>query len=58
MSDPVVLGFLSVLLLFALGATVAGLMLDRLARNPGIAAAMVLVMVLGLSWGGVLLFGE
>lgn len=58
MSNPVLFGFLAVLLLFALGASVAGLMLDRAARHPGTAAAVVVLAVIGLSWGGILLLGE
>jgi hypothetical protein len=58
MNDPVVIGFLLVLALFALGASVAGLMLDRAARHPGTAACVVVVAMLGLSWGGILLLGD
>jgi hypothetical protein len=56
--SPTLMGFLSVLLLFALGASLAGLLLDRAARNPGTAAGLVVVAVIGLSWGGVVILGE
>ncbi|MCQ4160958.1 hypothetical protein NON00_13570 [Roseomonas sp. GC11] len=56
--SPTVLGFLTVLMIFALGATAAGLLLDRAARRPGAAAGILVVAVLFLSWGGVLLWGE
>lgn len=56
--NPTLMGFLSVLMLFALGASAAGLLLDRAARNPGAATALVVVLVIGLSWGGVVLLGE
>ncbi|WP_160938248.1 hypothetical protein [Teichococcus coralli] len=58
MSNAVLVGFLLVLLLFALGATLAGLMLDRAVRYPGMAAGVVVVAMLGLSWGGLLLLKE
>ncbi|PHK95090.1 hypothetical protein CR162_10090 [Pseudoroseomonas rhizosphaerae] len=54
---PVLAGFLLVLSLFALGAGLAGLFLDRAARHPRTAAGMVAAMI-GLSWGGSLLLGE
>jgi hypothetical protein len=57
-AGPALLGFLAVLVLFALGASAAGLMLDRAARNPATAATLVVALVIGLSWGGVLLLGE
>lgn len=56
--DPVLIGFLLVLALFALGAALAGLLLERAARHPRTAAGLVVVAVIGLSWGGVLLLGE
>ncbi|MDJ0387631.1 hypothetical protein QMO56_05860 [Roseomonas sp. E05] len=58
MSNPVLAGFLLVLLLFAIGATFAGLLLDRAVRYPGMATGLVVVAMLGLSWGGLLLLGE
>ncbi len=57
MSNPVLSGFLLVLLLFALGATLTGLLLDRAMQHPGKAAGLVVAMV-GLSWGGVLLLAD
>lgn len=56
--SPTLLGSLVVLLLFALGAALAGLVLDRAARHPGTAAGLVVVAMIGLSWGGVLLLGD
>ncbi|HWL79343.1 MAG TPA: hypothetical protein VNR89_00180 [Roseomonas sp.] len=58
MSNPVLVGFLVVLLLFAFGATLAGLLLDRAVHYPGMAAGLVVVAMIGLSWGGLLLLGE
>ncbi|WBV43211.1 hypothetical protein [Pseudoroseomonas cervicalis] len=56
--NPTMLGFLAVLMLFALGATLAGLLLDRAARRPGTAAGVLVAAVLFLSWGGALLLAE
>jgi len=56
--NPVLAGFLLVLLLFAVGAGLAGLFLDRAARYPGTAAGLVVLAMIGLSWGGLLLIGE
>lgn len=56
--NPVLAGFLLVLLLFAMGASLAGLLLDRAARYPGTTAGLVVMAMIGLSWGGLLLIGE
>jgi len=58
MNNPVLSGFLLVLLLFASGATLAGLLLDRATRHPGMTAGLVVVAMIGLSWGGLLLLGD
>lgn len=58
MNNPVLAGFLLVLLLFAFGATLAGLVLDRATRHPGMAAGFVVVAMIGLSWGGLILLGD
>jgi hypothetical protein len=55
MSLPDLQGLVTAVLLFALLAGLVGLTLDRAARAPGLATAVVLF---GLSWGGVLLLGE
>ncbi|MFC4167560.1 hypothetical protein [Teichococcus aestuarii] len=57
-SNPVLLGFLLVLGLFAMGATLAGLLLERAARHPRAAAGVVVAAMFGLSWGGILLLRD
>jgi len=42
-------------LLFSVLAGLGGLLLDRAARCPGMATAVVVVVFFGLSWGGSLL---
>lgn len=56
--NPTTLGFLAVLMIFALGATLAGLLMDRAARRPGTAAGVLVAAVLFLSWGGALLLAD
>jgi hypothetical protein len=51
-------GLMAAFLLFSLLAGVAGLLLDRAARCPGVATAFVVVLLFGLSWGGTLLIAE
>ncbi|MDB5371244.1 MAG: hypothetical protein JWP20_2802 [Roseomonas sp.] len=58
MSLPAFNVLMSAFLLFSLLAGLAGLLLDRAARAPGLATAAVVVALFGLSWGGVLLLGE
>ena len=41
MNNPVMNGFLAALLLFGLGAGVAGLLLDRASRHPAAATALL-----------------
>lgn len=56
--SPALFGLLLVLGLFAVGATLAGLLLERAARHPGTAAGVVVMAVIGLSWGGILLLRD
>jgi hypothetical protein len=58
MSLPDLQGLVTAVLLFALLAGLVGLTLDRAARAPGLATAVVAVVLFGLSWGGVLLLGK
>jgi hypothetical protein len=48
-------GLMAVFLLFSLLAGLGGLLLNRAARCPGMATAVVVVVFFGLSWGGSLL---
>jgi hypothetical protein len=48
-------GLMAAFLLFSLLAGLGGLLLDRAARCPGMATAVVVVVFFGLSWGGSLL---
>jgi hypothetical protein len=58
MSLPAFNGLLAAFLLFSLLAGAVGLTLDRAARAPGLATAIMAVVLIGLSWGGLLLAGE
>lgn len=49
---------LAAFLLFSLLAGVVWLLLDRAARAPAAATAMMAVVFFGLSWGGMLLLAE
>jgi hypothetical protein len=57
-SLPAFNGLLAAILLFSLLAGLLGLTLDRAARAPGVATAIVAVLLFGLSWGGLLLLGD
>ena len=48
-------GLMAAFLLFSVLAGLGGLLLDRAARCPGMATAVVVVLFFGLSWGGSLL---
>ncbi|KAA2213931.1 hypothetical protein [Teichococcus oryzae] len=50
--NPVLAGFLLVLLVFAPAASLVALLLSRASRFPGLAAGLVVVALIGLSWGG------
>jgi hypothetical protein len=58
MSLPAFNGLVAAVLLFGLLAGVTGLLLDRASRAPGWTTAGVAVVLFGLSWGGVVLWGE
>jgi hypothetical protein len=51
-TNPVLVAFLLVLLLFALSASLVAMLLNRAPRFPGLAACLVVVAMIGLSWGG------
>jgi Ca2+/H+ antiporter len=58
MSLPAFNGLIAAVLLFSLLAGIVGLTLDRAVRAPGLSAAIMAVLIFGLSWGGLLLLGE
>ncbi|MFC3125018.1 hypothetical protein ACFOD4_08095 [Pseudoroseomonas globiformis] len=58
MTNPVVNGFLLALMGFAVGAALLGVMLERATRCPGALAGVVVVAMIGLSWGGAVLLAQ